>query len=182
MRNWEKKRTEEISEHVLVTHIVCLLIFLLILFIYFDLPYFLDRPLLPLNERVATISILMVAFCLFTVLYISRYLLSKINILSQARIEEILLLIIIFPSTFAFIWFSGGFLAAKVLIIIPVIIAVTAFGKKNWIGSSTIGQCTYVCYRFSNIFFLAKGCFSGKPCCFLCCFHFGLVSRRAFGG
>ena len=131
MRNWEKKRTEEISEHVLVTHIVCLLIFLLILFIYFDLPYFLDRPLLPLNERVATISILMVAFCLFTVLYISRYLLSKINILSQARIEEILLLIIIFPSTFAFIWFSGGFFASKVLIIIPVIFAVTAFGKKK---------------------------------------------------
>lgn len=140
MRNWEKKRTEDISEYVLVTHIICLLIFLLILFIYLDLPYF-DLPLAPLNERVSTISILMVAFCLFTVLYISRFLLSKIAILSQARIEEVLLLIIIFPSTFAFVWFSGGFLATKVLIIIPVIIAATAFGKTAGFGAAFLSNC-----------------------------------------
>ncbi|MGB3913469.1 MAG: diguanylate cyclase [Thermacetogeniaceae bacterium] len=139
MRNWEKKRTEDISEYVLVTHIICLLIFLLILFIYLDLPYF-DLPLAPLNERVSTISILMVAFCLFTVLYISRFLLSKIAILSQARIEEVLLLIIIFPSTFAFVWFSGDFLPAKVLIIVPVIIAATAFGKKIGLGAAFLAS------------------------------------------
>jgi len=140
MRNWEKKRTEDISEHVLVTHIVCLLIFLLIFFIYLDLPYFLDQPLLPINEKVPTLSILVITFCLFTVLYISRFLLSKITILSQARIEEVLLLIVIFPSTFLFIWFSGDFLAAKVLIIVPVIIAANAFGKKTGLGAAILAS------------------------------------------
>lgn len=147
MRNWEKRRTEDISEHVLVTHIVCLLIFLLIFFIYLDLPYF-NLPLAPQNNRVSTISILMVAFCLSTVIYISRFLLSKITILSQARIEEVLLLIIIFPLTFVFIWFSGDFLPAKVLIIVPVIIASTAFGKKTGLGAALLASSLMFYFDF----------------------------------
>lgn len=93
MRNWEKKRIEDISEHVLVTHIICLLIFLMIAFIHLNL------QIEPTTSNIVQISLLMVIFCLFTVLYISRYLLSKIPILSQARIEEALLLAIVLPLT-----------------------------------------------------------------------------------
>lgn len=132
MRDWERKRTEDISEHVLVTHIVCLLIFLMIIFSYFD--FRLDS-----NMSLRTAQV-MVIFCLITVVYISRYLLGKISIFSQTRIEEVLLLIIIFPSTFTFIWFSKDFLAAKVLIIVPVIIAATAFGKKTGLGAALLAS------------------------------------------
>jgi diguanylate cyclase (GGDEF)-like protein/putative nucleotidyltransferase with HDIG domain len=40
-----------------------------------------------------------------------------------------LFLIIVFSLTFAFLWYSKNFYSAKVLILIPVIIASTAFGK-----------------------------------------------------
>jgi diguanylate cyclase (GGDEF)-like protein/putative nucleotidyltransferase with HDIG domain len=134
MRNWEKKRKDDISEHVLVTHIVCLLIFLMITFIYFDL------QIQPTTSNFVKLSSLMIFFCLATVLYISRYLLSKIPALSQARIEEMLLLVIIFPLSLTFIWYSGDFIGAKVLIIIPVIIAATAFGKIAGVGAALLAS------------------------------------------
>lgn len=134
MRNWEKKRIDDISEHILVTHIVCLLIFLMIVFIYFDL------SIAPLSNNMVKLSLFMVIFCLFTVLYISRNLLSRIPVLSQTRIEEVLLLAIIFPLTLAFLWYSGDFVGAKVLIIVPVIIATTAFGKKIGMGAALLSS------------------------------------------
>ena len=134
MRNWEKKRKDDISEHVLVTHIVCLLIFLMITFIYFDL------QIAPATNNITQISLLMIVFCLSTILYISRYLLSKIPALSHVKIEEILLLVIIFPLSLAFIWYSGDFFGAKVLIIIPVIIAATAFGKIAGLGAALLAS------------------------------------------
>jgi diguanylate cyclase (GGDEF)-like protein/putative nucleotidyltransferase with HDIG domain len=134
MRNWEKKRTDDISEHVLVTHIVCLLIFLMIAFVYLNFNTSL------LYDNITQISFLMVAFCLFTVLYISRYLLSKIPILSQSRVDETLLLAIVFPSTFVFLWYSGDFAGAKVLIVVPVIIATTAFGQAVGIVAALLSS------------------------------------------
>jgi diguanylate cyclase (GGDEF)-like protein len=134
MRNWEKKRKNDISEHVLVTHIVCLLIFLMITFIYFDL------QIQPATSTFVKLSSLMVFFCLATVLYISRYLLSKIPALSHVKIEEILLLVIIFPLSLAFIWYSSDFIGAKVLIVIPVIIAATAFGKMAGLGAALLAS------------------------------------------
>jgi predicted signal transduction protein with EAL and GGDEF domain len=134
MRDWEKKRNDEVSEHVLVTHIVCLLLFLMIVFIYFDL------PLGPIPINSPSVSIIMVTFCLFTVLYISRNILSKIPILSQARIEEVLLLVILFPLTFAFVWYSKDFMVAKMLIIVPVIITTTAFGKLPGLGAAALSS------------------------------------------
>lgn len=134
MRNWEKKRRDDISEHVLVTHIACLMIFLMISFIYFDL------QIAPTTSNIAQISWLMIVFCLATVLYISRYLFSKIPALSHVKIEEILLLIIILPLSLAFIWYSGDFVGAKVLIIIPVIIAATAFGKIIGVGAALLAS------------------------------------------
>lgn len=141
MRSWEKRRIDDISEHVLVTHIVCLLLFIMIIFSYFDF-----RLGLSLSPRLFQV---MLIFCLFTVLYISRYLLSKIPLLSQARIEEVLLLAIIFPLTLAFLWYSGDFIGAKVLIIVPVIIATTAFGKVAGVGAALLASALmfFIDYR-----------------------------------
>ena len=36
MRDWETKRADEISENILVTHIISLLIFLMIIFTFFN--------------------------------------------------------------------------------------------------------------------------------------------------
>lgn len=105
---------------------------MMIIFSYFDFRLGSNMSL-PLAQ-------VMVIFCLFTVLYISRYLLSKIPVLSQARVEEVLLLGIIFPLTLAFLFYSNDFLGAKVLIIVPVIIATTAFGKKAGVGAAFLAS------------------------------------------
>lgn len=133
MRNWEKKRKDDISEHVLVTHIACLLIFLMITFIYFDL------QIQPTTSNITQISLLMVFLSRHHPLHL-RYLLSKIPALSHVKIEEILLLVIIFPLSLAFIWYSSDFIGAKVLIVIPVIIAATAFGKMAGLGAALLAS------------------------------------------
>lgn len=122
MRLWEKKRIMEISEYILVTHIVCLLIFLMVVFSYYNI-----NVGTALSLRV---SFLIVIFCVGSIIYITRKAIAKIPLFDQSKINEILLLAIIFPLTLTFIWRSQNFLEARFLIIIPVIIMATAFGKN----------------------------------------------------
>ncbi len=130
MRHWEKKRVDDISEHIIVTQIVCLLIFMMIAFIYFDL------TTVEIDTFFFRLSVFMVIFSLFIVIYIFRYLLSKIPLFSRVRLDEVLLLAVVFPLTIGFLWYSGDFVGAKVLIIVPVIIATTAFGKNVGVGAA----------------------------------------------
>ncbi|MGI9861380.1 diguanylate cyclase [Moorella naiadis] len=69
-------------------------------------------------------------FCLGIVIYVTRKFISKVTLFDQSKTDEILLLTIIFPLTLTFIWHSQNFLEVRFLIIIPVIITATAFGKK----------------------------------------------------
>ena len=121
MRDWEAKRVNEISENILVTHIISLLMFLMILFSFYNYPLGTKNPTL--------LSFLLILFCIATIIYVARKLLAKFTLLAQSRIDEILLLAVILPATFIFLWYSKGFTGAKVLIIIPAIITATAFGK-----------------------------------------------------
>ncbi|MDN5347230.1 MAG: hypothetical protein PWP65_794 [Clostridia bacterium] len=127
MRKWEEKRSAEISEYILVTHIVCLLIFLMIVFSFYNLPLGLNLPL--------HLGLLFSLFSAGIIVYASRKLFVKIPSLGQSKADEILLLLIISPLTLTFLWYSKNFFGAKVLLIIPSIIAATAFGKP----AGTIG-------------------------------------------
>ncbi len=135
MRDWEIKRANEISENILVTHIISLLIFLMILFSFYSIP--LGQMGL---QRATSLGLLFIIFSIVIIIYIARKLLAKFTILVQSRIDEILLLAVLLPITFGFIWYSRGFTGAKVLIVIPAIITATAFGK--FIGS---GEALLTC-------------------------------------
>ncbi|MGD0153487.1 MAG: HD domain-containing phosphohydrolase [Thermacetogeniaceae bacterium] len=130
MRDWETKRASDISESILVTHIISLLIFLMILFSFFNLPLGIKNP--------TAINYLFIFFCLGAVIYTARKLLAKFTILDQSRIDELLLLAVLLPITFGFIWYSNGFAGAKVLIVIPAIITATAFGKVIGSGEALL--------------------------------------------
>jgi len=120
MRRWEEKRIADISEYILVTHIVCILIFLMIVFSFYNIELGLYLP--------AGLILLSTVFCLGIIFYIARNLIPKL-FNNRSKKDELFLLIVIFPLTFAFLWYSRDFSGAKVLIVIPVIIAATAFGK-----------------------------------------------------
>ena len=122
MRDWETKRSNEISENIMVTHIVSLLLFFMILVSFFNY-----APAFYSHFYLAVIS--EIAFCIIAAVYVARKLLAKYTFMDQPRIDEILLLAITLPGTFAFLWYSNGFLAAKMLLIVPAIITAIAFGQ-----------------------------------------------------
>ncbi len=132
MRGWEEKRTGEIKEYILVTQIICLLIFLMIIFSFYN--FKLGVNILNLSQG----SIVVFAACLFIVIYVFRKLIAKFTLFNQSKIDEILLISIIFPLTFAFLYFSKDFFGAKVLIVVPVIIAATAFGRYGGVGGAVL--------------------------------------------
>lgn len=132
MRLWEKNRIEEISEYILVTHIICLLIFLMVIFIYYNVKFGTTSSL--------RFSWVYFVFFLGSVIYIARKLISKITLLDNSKTDEILLLAVVFPLTLTFIWRSQNFLEARFLIIIPVIITATAFGKNAGIAAAALAS------------------------------------------
>lgn len=125
MRDWEKRRASEISEYILVTHVVCLLIFLMIILSFYNLPIGSIKGNYPVN-----LSFIIVIFFAFIVIYVIRNVLPRIFD-SNTRTDEVLLLIIVFPLSFIYLWHSHDFIGAKLLIIVPVIIAATTFGKNT---------------------------------------------------
>lgn len=144
MRKWEQKRAQEISEYILVTHIVSLLIFLMIVFSFYNLPLGLHFPLY-----------LLFMFIIFTVTiiaYTAGKLLPRITTLEQPQIDEILLLAIIFPLAFIFLWYSHNFFGAKVLILVPSIIASTSLGKLGGTTAAVLASALlfFLDYRLHN--------------------------------
>lgn len=132
MRDWEARRANEISENILVAHIVSLLIFVMILFSFYSTPFL-------LSDRISYLfSIVLFLFCAVTILYVARKLLARFTFMDQPRIDEVLLLAITLPVTFAFLWYSEGFVSAKILVIVPAIITAIAFGKVIGIGEAAL--------------------------------------------
>jgi diguanylate cyclase (GGDEF)-like protein/putative nucleotidyltransferase with HDIG domain len=132
MRDWEERRNNEISENILVTHIVSLLIFMMILFSFWN------YPIIPNNKVPYPGMIVFTLFCLGIAIYTARRLIARFTLLDRRRIDEILLLAVMLPVTFAFLWYSRGFSGAKVLLVVPAIITATAFGKVCGAGEALL--------------------------------------------
>ncbi len=132
MRDWEARRANEISENILVTHIVSLLIFMMILFSFWNYPIafnnLIDYPGM----------IIFILFCFGIAIYTTRKLIAKITLLDQQKVDELLLLAVMLPITFIFLYYSRGFIGAKVLLIVPAIITATAFGRVIGAGEALL--------------------------------------------
>ena len=134
MRGWEEKRASEIKEYILNSQVICLLIFLMIIFSFYN--FKLGEDILYFSKG----NIAFFAFCIIVIVYASRQILPKITLLNQSKIDEILLISIVFPLTFAFLYFSKDYFGAKVLIVVPVIIAATAFGRYGGAGGAVLAS------------------------------------------
>ncbi|HHP50539.1 MAG TPA: diguanylate cyclase [Moorella mulderi] len=74
-----------------------------------------------------------VAFSLIILLtYGLRRLLQGLEFLTPLQVEELVLLIVVLPSTLIFLWYSGGFYSTKILILAPSLI--TALSLGPWAG------------------------------------------------
>ncbi|QGP93893.1 Diguanylate cyclase, GGDEF domain [Neomoorella glycerini] len=144
MRKWEQKRAQEISEYILVTHIVSLLIFLMIVFSFYNLP-------LGFHLRLYLLFMFII-FAATIIAYTASKLLPRITNLEQPQIDEILLLAVIFPLAFIFLWYSHNFFGAKVLILVPSIIAATSLGKLGGTAAAVVASALlfFLDYRLHN--------------------------------
>jgi diguanylate cyclase (GGDEF)-like protein/putative nucleotidyltransferase with HDIG domain len=131
MRDWEARRSNEISENILVTHIVSLLLFLMILLSFFSYSSY-----SPVSNNFSSLEIIVLAFCIIAAVYVTRKLLTSFTFLDRPKIDEILLLVIILPVTFAFLWYSKGFVGGEVLLIVPAVITAIAFGRVAGVGEA----------------------------------------------
>ncbi len=131
MRDWEARRSNEISENILVTHIVSLLLFLMILLSFFGYSNY-----SPISNNFFYLEILVLVFFIIAAAYVARKLLTRLTFLDRPKIDEILLLIVILPVTFAFLWYSKGFLGGEVLLIVPAVITAIAYGKAAGVGEA----------------------------------------------
>jgi diguanylate cyclase (GGDEF)-like protein/putative nucleotidyltransferase with HDIG domain len=122
MPDWTRKRAAEVAEIVLVAHVLSLLTLLMIVAGFYNFPLGAR-----LDSRVSTLSLLVLAT---GAVYLGRKLLLQLPFVSQPRLDEVLLLAVVFPATIALLWYSRGFFAAKVLIVIPATIAAVAFGSR----------------------------------------------------
>jgi diguanylate cyclase (GGDEF)-like protein len=133
MRDWEARRSREISENILVTHIVSLLLFLMILLSFFNYSSY-----VPVSSNFYPVAIIGLVFFIIAAVYVARKLLTRFAFLDLPKLDEILLLVVILPIAFAFLWYSKGFIGGKVLLIVPAIITAIAFGQVAGVGEALL--------------------------------------------
>lgn len=131
MRDWEKRRDRELSEYTLTANVFSVLIFLMIIASFFNFKLGQDLNPPPMHFTLIVIF-------LYTIIYISRSLIKKVSFLSSVKTDELTLLLVIFSLTLGFLWYSESFYNTKVLIMVPSIIAATAFGKYPGLSVAVI--------------------------------------------
>ena len=97
MRGWEEKRAGEIKEYILVTQIICLLIFLMIIFSFYNFKLGVNILNYPKG------SIVLFTFCLLIAIYALRKLVFKFTLFNQSKTDELLLISLVFPLTLSLI-------------------------------------------------------------------------------
>jgi diguanylate cyclase (GGDEF)-like protein/putative nucleotidyltransferase with HDIG domain len=125
----KEKRERDIAEHILSTHIICILLCLLVLLALYDLK--------PWQAYQSTIY-----FWLFPSIVISlslvSYLLEKFYSKKIGNTSELILISILLPLTLSL---AAAFPKTKFLLLIPVIIAASTWGKRVGMAVAAFSGC-----------------------------------------
>ena len=125
------KRKEELAEHVLVSHIICVLV-VFIAVMALNLNFKLGQTY---GSRLYYCGAAIILVLLGT---ITPYLSKKFS--SQPWTGEALLLIVLFPLIIMLIHLTKGFDGSKVLFFVPVVIAASSYGKSTGVLSALIAS------------------------------------------
>lgn len=127
---WFQKRAEETSEIVLVAHVLSVLLLLMALVSFYNVP--LGKGFHP------QASIVVFVLLAGAGIYLARKLLMRVPFLAPPRLDEVLLLAVLFPASLALLWYSRGLFAAKVVFIIPATVAAVAFGSRGGVAVAAL--------------------------------------------
>ncbi len=131
MRELDRKRTEDISEHMLVTQIICFFIFFLAVL---SLTGIKTDSGFPFNWLSLT---MMALFGMGIVLYIGKRIVSGLKLGGQTAFFDYLLFATLSLLSISIILITGKSESpVKMLFLIPVIIASTSYGKTYGMGTA----------------------------------------------
>lgn len=137
-----EKRKEELTEHVLVSQIICVLVVFLAI-VAFRVNYKLGQTMVVANYYIWALIL-----CLFAI--VLPYLIKKFSL--QTWTGEFFLLAVLFPLIVILIKETGGFAGSKVLLFIPVVIAASSYGKLTGVLSAFVASIAIFALDLSQIF------------------------------
>jgi diguanylate cyclase (GGDEF)-like protein len=143
VREWDRKRTEEISEHMLVTNIVCFFIFFMIVINWSGTAIYPNLSLNWLN----TLTLLLLTLSI--IYYIGKKISSGLKLAVEPAFWDFLLFFTLYILSAAILIItsqSGNNSTVKMIFFIPIIIASTSYGKK--IGMITAGAASAIIFFF----------------------------------
>lgn len=140
MKEWKKIRNEEISEHMLVTHIICFLIF----FMAAISLYGFNNSILAFDWKV--VSVVVIA-ALIIISYTGKKLVSGLRLAVKPTFWDFSLFLVVFLFSITILTITGHSNSpVKILFLIPVIISSTSYGKT--FGLVTAGTASAILFYF----------------------------------
>lgn len=137
MRNWDAKRREDISELVIVSHIVCALIFMIAALSL--------NKIQPCRFTFTTYVFIFILFGLGIISYAGKKAVTGIDMADIPKTGDLALFLFSFTFSVMVIVLTGGDLSpVKVILLAPVIIAATSYGRKA--GMFTAGTACLVLF------------------------------------
>lgn len=132
MINWKDKRQKDISEHITCTHIVCILLSLLVLPVLYNFSPW---------EIYNNFFYIWVVISSTITIILSAYIIKKLTLKSQTSLPhlgELLITSILLPLTLSL---AAAFPKTKFLLLIPVIIAASTWGKRVGMAVAAFSGC-----------------------------------------
>ncbi|MEW6276815.1 MAG: hypothetical protein AB1556_17110, partial [Bacillota bacterium] len=135
------KRTEDVSEHILISQIINILI-VIMAFVSIHNEFKLGQgiPYIKFDH----IVILLTAVGIIP--YILKKLIAESDFFPRFITSEFIILLILFPIVVISLYGTGGHSGAKILFLIPVIIAATTYGKAIGLASAFLAVLVLFSY------------------------------------
>jgi diguanylate cyclase (GGDEF)-like protein/putative nucleotidyltransferase with HDIG domain len=128
------RRTEDVSEHILVSQIInLLLVALAFLSVYTKFQLGQQNILSP---DYVFVNVIILIFFISIIPYVLQKLLAESNFFPRFISAELIIITILFPVVTVLIYGTSGHSGAKILFFIPVIMAATSYGKKFGLASA----------------------------------------------
>ena len=123
MSDWQEKRKKTFAEHINVLHGFGVLIFLAALIAFYNVKF---SDLANIFNEIVIITVIVLGGIL---IYLGYKIYYNLDIDRLPNAAEILLVISLIPASTALAYFAGGQFGVKMVLLIPVLIAASAWGK-----------------------------------------------------
>ncbi|OAT87053.1 bifunctional diguanylate cyclase/phosphohydrolase [Desulfotomaculum copahuensis] len=144
MRDWKEKRKKDFFEHVNVLHSAGILIFILALISAYNI------KLLDFNNALSQVGFVSIIILAGMLIYLGYKIYYNLDIDRLPNAAEVLLVIALIPASITLAYLANGQFGVKMVLLIPVLIASSAWGKEFGLGVATLACMALFYVDLSN--------------------------------